>query len=268
MRYAGNMPTGQAKHDSSYFLFKEAQKLGLEPEWVTDFGAFSVLIDQRRVPVFEAVTIINNSLSSFLARNKYLTRIVAQQLGLANIPFRLPQSFSELKSFWDQYRPLIAKPTTGWKGQNTRLVEFEEELSQLDTSQLLMESYVDGLEVRLVVLDGKVIAAQEKYPTPTQKNRWKKRWKNVAASAFGERSIQDSLQLCSALGLRLAAVDWIRDAQGSYWLLEVNSMPGLQKIHEPDEGEPIDAAALVWPVLLAEYRRQKLGWRPPGAETT
>lgn len=237
---------------SSQILFDEAQKLGLNPKWETDYGLFSVSFrnTSKREYFFHSNLNLNGELSRILVKNKHFTRLILEKNNFVNIPFILPRSPEELRYFFDQHQPIICKPLLGQRSKKVYLIKTKERLEKCSLKMNFFEKYIEGEEHRYLILDRKVIALQHKKLSPTRKYPWNLRYTGVDQLNWDEELIDQSLKIASIFKLNWAAVDFLLDADGKAWVLEVNSSPGIVKIHHPDDGIKVNAAGLIWKVLM------------------
>lgn len=237
---------------SSQILFNEAKKLGLDPKWEADYGLFSVSFNHssKREFFFHSNLNLNGELSRILVKNKHFTRIILEKNGFENIPYLLPNSLNQLKEFFEQHQPLICKPLLGQKSKRVYLIKTVERLKKCSLKMNFFEKYIDGEECRYLILQNQVIAVQRKQLSPTKKHPWNLRYIGIEQSHWDNELVEKSLRIAKIFNLRWVAVDFILDVNEKAWVLEVNSSPGIVKIHNPDEGIKVNAAELIWKVLI------------------
>ena len=249
---------------SAALLFDQAQTMGLQPRWETDYGLFSVILPKQnsaqninkpptREFFFQTNLNLNGSRARILAKNKQFTRLVLAQANLPNIPYLLPGSQEQLLTFFNQYQPLICKPLLGDRSLNVKLITTRQQLANCNLTMNFFEQFIKGIEYRCLVLQDKVIALQKKELIPTDQEPWKLFYTGLDKSRWQPALVSMSKQIAQLLHLELAGVDFIVDAQGKNWVLEVNSAPGITKIHHPDAGVSTNAAELIWAAVLASY---------------
>ncbi len=232
-------------------LFEKLEKMGLHPQWLTDYGVFTVDHKGQNYRFSHSLLPFNSQLAAYAATDKYTTRLLADQIGEKNIPFCLPTSLMQAREFFDRYAPIIVKPTTGQRADQVEKVTDWEKLRGMNWKNMLLEKYIPGTELRVLCLDGEVLGCAEKTLSPTKAKPWEKRWKTVLPEDFARDVQKRASSLLKHLGLRWGAVDFIRDEHGDSWLLEVNASPGFVHFHEPDEGPVIDIAEKVLEKIVA-----------------
>ncbi len=143
---------------------------------------------------------------------------------------------SELKAGYQ----LISKPLFGSQGEGVRRIEKMTDLFWLTSSNgvYYLQRFIDCegagySDIRVFVVAGKAIAAMK---------RCGKSWlNNVARGASCNKIVLDSdlseiaVRATQALAMDYAGVDVIKDAQGCYSVIEVNSIPawkGLESVCE------------------------------------
>ncbi len=240
---------------SSQLLFDEAKKIGLDPKWETDYGLFSVSLNNspKREFFFHSNLNLNGELSRILVKNKHFTRLILEKNNFVNIPYILPRSSEKLQDFFEQYQPIICKPLLGQKSKRVYLIKTVERLQKCSLKMNFFEKYIDGEECRYLILQNQVIAVQRKKLSPTKKYPWNLHYIGVEKLHWNNDLVEESLRIANIFNLRWAAVDFIIDAAGKAWVLEVNSSPGIVKIHNPDEGVRVNAAELIWKAITAKY---------------
>jgi len=155
---------------------------------------------------------------------------------------------------------LISKPLFGSQGEGVRRIEKMTDLFWLTSSQgvYYLQRFVDcegqGFsDIRVFVIAGKAIAAMK---------RCGKSWlNNVARGASCEQIELDSklaqlsIDAAKALAMDYAGVDVIKDSEGCYSIIEVNSIPawkGLESVCD------INVAELLVEDLLARYLQDSM----------
>lgn len=232
------------KLSTSELLFRQAARMGLKPAWVVPNGLFAISTPSGERYVNFATSSLNSHVSASLAKNKYLTRLVLGRSGIPNIPFCRPKTMQEALLFLDRHKKIIVKPYDGWGAQDIRIVDNPKQLEDIALSGYIFEKYIAGREMRILVLNDEVIGVHEsRYGTSVKATRDLERISYVR-SEWDIELTSSALQISQIMGLRFAAVDYLVGDQGEYYLLEVNSSPGLKWFHAPTSGPPVDVAAL------------------------
>lgn len=127
---------------------------------------------------------------------------------------------------------VVRKTLTGHSGAGIIIVEPGGDVPEVP----LYTKYIFKIkEFRVHVCDGKVIDTQQKIRDPEQEPKdWKVR-SHANGFIFARNLILDNearntlaIEAVKALGLDFGAVDIIQDKVGRYYVLEVNTAPGLE----------------------------------------
>jgi ribosomal protein S6--L-glutamate ligase len=163
--------------------------------------------------------------------------------------------------------PLVVKLLEGPQGRGVVLAETRKAGESLINAfkslqaNLLVQEYIqeaEGRHMRLMVVDGKVVAAMQRQSIPGDFRASAQR--SVSSSTVKLTAAEKRLAVKAArvLGLKVAGVDVIRSRRGPL-LLEVNSSPGLEDIEEVT-GKDVAGA------MISAIERQ-LGWKRPLASS-
>lgn len=238
---------------SAEVIFDAAKRLGLNPKLLTEYGLFEVLYKGQSIYFFHGTSYLNNSLSTYLARNKHTTRVILEENNLPNIPFALSKDKAEAQQFLNEHKKIMAKPTHGDNSIGVVQISSAEELEDLDLSDSIIEKFIPGEEFRTLVLNGKVIAFH-KYIHDFNKG-------GVKRISYEEKNWDKSmgeiaLNAAKALGLNFCSVDFIKDGDDRLFVLEMNSSTGLWRFHEPDEGPAVDVSTMLIKATLEKFSKE------------
>lgn len=228
-------------NNSSKYIFDAAEKLGLTPEMVADYGLIRIKYNGQDIYFFNTISDLNSSVASYIAKNKHTTRVVLEKNNLPNIPFVMPESDDEAIEFLSEHKKIMVKPTYGANSVGIKIIENEDELRKLDLSESILEKFIIGEEFRYLVLDGKVIAVHFCIPD-FETNKTKRI--SIKENEWDTEMLETAIKTAEVIGLRFASVDFLKDEDAKLHILEVNSAPGISRYYEPDEGEKVDVARL------------------------
>ncbi len=164
--------------------------------------------------------------------------------------------------------PLIVKLLEGTQGKGVVLAETKKAAESVINAfkslraNLLVQKFIkeaDGKDLRIFVIDGKVVASIERTAAPGEfrANLHMGGTAQIVKITATEKEL--AIKAAKALGLQVAGVDIIRSKSGPL-LLEVNSSPGLEGI-ESATGKDIAG-------MVISSIEKKLRWkRPVGAPT-
>ena len=180
-------------------------------------------------------------LSSALAMDKYRSKLLWQSVGLPTPDFHLVDS-EEALQHCDYLLPAVVKPSQEGSSVGITLVNRAVDLydAWVEASKhhgsVLVESYVDGAEFTVSILNGQALPViridveggmydyEAKYLS--EKTRY---ILPCGLSVSQEQELQAlALTAFSVLGcVGLGRVDFMQDSKGQFWLLEVNTIPGM-----------------------------------------
>lgn len=256
---------------SSQILFAEAEKLGLNPRWENDYGLFSVELphsekNKNNLPTreffFHTNLNLNGERARFLCKNKHFTRLVLAQANFTNIPYCLPASRLELEQFFEEHQPIICKALLGQQSQNVKLVLTKKQLDECSLNLTFFEKFIKGVEYRCLVLQDEMIAVQRKELRPTLSDPWQLFYINLDTAEQDDdvlikKLMIEAKKIVQVFNLKWAGIDFIVEENDNFWILEVNSAPGIVKIHYPDEGATINAAKKIWQAIKKQPISEK-----------
>lgn len=191
-------------------------------------------------PIARQSRILNNQSSRRVAMNKISAFTVLEAAGVA-----IPKFFTtadEAASFRAGLRastnPIILarRTATGQGGEGITVVRMGEDIPR--GNQLYTQYIRKTAEYRVHVINGRAVAVQQKRArdgedmNPDQRlirnfdNGWVFCTESVDAHADAAREI--AIRAARALTLDVAAVDIIRDREGTMFVLEANTKPGLE----------------------------------------
>jgi glutathione synthase/RimK-type ligase-like ATP-grasp enzyme len=227
---------------TSELLFRAAQEMGLQPDWVVADGTFAVVINGEEQYINFARSPLNSDTGASLAKNKHLTRCILQRRGIPNIPFLRPHTHAEAAHFLRTHGKIVAKPVGGSGAHDIHIVTKVAQLRALAITKYILEKYIAGEELRYLVLNGTVIGVHRSdYGVSVEETRPLERI-SYPADRWDEALVASSLRVANILGLKFAAVDYLVDTAGHAYILEVNTAPGLKWFHAPSRGPAIDVA--------------------------
>lgn len=236
--------------NSTKALFAAAEKLNLSPKWLTKWGLLSVQIKGIERYLFMSKSTVNTQISSYLSLNKHATRTILERHGLPNIPYATPQSLGELQHFFDEHQPIVSKPTLGQRAQSVRLIKTASDLANIELKSNIFEKYIEGPEYRYLVLQGKVIAVQQKVFDGELYQPKNSRRISYPQAEWAPQLVDIALKATAALGLGFAAVDFKQNVQGENFVLEVNSAPALWRFESPDEGPAVPVSEMLLTAMI------------------
>jgi len=230
------------KLGTAELLFRCADEIGLQPSWLTPDGLFVITVGGQEKYINFARSPLNSHTAASLAKDKYLARLILERHNMPNIPFTRPATYDEAESFFHKYKKIVAKPVRGAGAHDIHIVTSHAQLKALRITDYILEQYIAGKELRYLILEGNVIGVHHsEYGVSVEEDRPLQRI-SYPQFAWDTELVECSLEIGRILDLRFAAVDYLVDASGRAYVLEVNSTPGLKWFHAPTSGPVVDVA--------------------------
>ncbi len=150
----------------------------------------------------------------------------------------------DLKEFMKKFKRLVYKPVAG--GASCRRLEkndlTKEKLARLKNAPVLFQEEIVGDNIRVYVLDNKVISANIIYTDEVDFRGHEKAFEHIELPDEVKKMCIKAVKVC---GMKFSGIDLKRDLKGGYFLIECNPSPMFLGIVKAT-GDPID-------VLLADY---------------
>lgn len=177
-----------------------------------------------------------------LAFDKYLTKLIWQNMGLKTAPFFLIQEEEDLNKAEALGFPLFLKPLTEGSSVGVRKIKNKQELIQefvhlkKQHSMLMAEEFLSGGEYSCSIIGEtalpviKIEPVNEFYDYESKYLSDKTRY--LCPALLTEKEEKNARCLAKAAfesvgGKGLGRVDFMRNAQGDFSLLEINMVPGM-----------------------------------------
>jgi glutathione synthase/RimK-type ligase-like ATP-grasp enzyme len=174
---------------------------------------------------------------------------------MSNIPFTLPRTQAEAAAFLGKYGKIIAKPVAGFGAHDIHIITTQAQLNQLAIPGYLLEKYIAGKELRYLILNHEIIGVhRSEYGTSVEENRALQRI-SYPKALWDPALMSSSLRIADILNLRFAAIDYLVEASGRAYILEVNTIPGFKWFHAPTSGPIVDVARLFLESILDDLCR-------------
>ena len=190
----------------------------------------------------EALGIIytgSGPLSSAICMDKNISKIVAANNNILTPKWKLYNNINDNDEF--KY-PLVVKPNGQGSTVGLRIVHNEEELKpalehafNYDTS-VLVEEYIEGRELTVMVLDGKaypvceIIPSHELYDFDCKYTAGMSKY--ICPAKIGVELTENIRQVSENLFHlfkceNYSRADFRMDSQNKFWFLEMNTLPGM-----------------------------------------
>ncbi|MCP1197818.1 N-acetylglutaminylglutamine synthetase [Notoacmeibacter sp. MSK16QG-6] len=154
-------------------IVDEARRRGIQVE-VTDAegGFFQLSYGGRTVQCRESLTEFTSAIAMSICDDKSVTRRVVEKAGVrvpSQITTKAPDD--KIKQFLDDHSALVVKPARGEQGRGITVgVKSQDELEKAITAarkvadEVLIEEMVEGSDLRLVMINYKLVAAAIRKP--------------------------------------------------------------------------------------------------------
>ena len=196
-------------------------------------------------------------LASAIAMDKDLTKRLAAQAGIATSPWRiLTYTRSDIPALSQELElPCVVKPMDGGSSIGVAIAHTPQELSDALEQDLafggpvLVERYLQGREIQVGVLEDRALPSIEIIPKQgfyDYENKYQPGAAEEVCPApvdpeLERRLGETALAVHRLLGLAVySRTDFIVDGEGTPWLLESNTLPGMT----PTSLLPQEAAAV------------------------
>ncbi|WP_296246287.1 N-acetylglutaminylglutamine synthetase [Pseudomonas sp. UBA4194] len=134
-------------------------------------GLFTLIHGGRRVRCRESLCDLTSSVSMTLCQDKSLTHKVLKAAGLSLPAQQLAGSADDNQDFLDEHQRIVVKPLDGEQGNgvavdldNLEEVQAAIEHARQFDSRVLLESFHEGADLRIVVIGYEVVAAAIRRP--------------------------------------------------------------------------------------------------------
>lgn len=181
-------------------------------------------------------------LASAMAMDKVKSKLVWQQLGLSTSPYYILRPDSNWQAIVSEFGRVVVKPVSGGSSLGIAIVDSAEALleqfeksSEFDT-HVMAEKYVAGREFSVGVLGEELLPAIQ-LETKRQFFDFDAKYVDedtviICPPRLDEAKLQElnDLVLAAYRSLEcsgLARVDVMQDAEGQFYLLELNTVPGM-----------------------------------------
>lgn len=134
-------------------------------------GLFTLIHGGRRIRCRESLCDLTSSVSMTLCQDKSLTHKVLKAAGLSLPAQQLAGSADDNQDFLDEHRRVVVKPLDGEQGNGVAVdlcsldeVQRAIEHARQFDSRVLLESFHEGADLRIVVIGYEVVAAAIRRP--------------------------------------------------------------------------------------------------------
>ncbi|WP_116132712.1 N-acetylglutaminylglutamine synthetase [Tropicimonas sp. IMCC34043] len=157
-------------------IVKEARRRGIHVHVIdAEAGLFELRLGGRRIKCREALSELTSAVAMSICDDKRVTRRIVSSAGV-HVAEQVAEDTPEARAaFLKTHGSVVVKPARGEMGDGVSVdlrdadeVEAAVERARRVCSEVIVESYMDGEDLRLVVIDHKVVAtAIRRRPTIT-----------------------------------------------------------------------------------------------------
>lgn len=204
---------------------------------------------RRLLPLEQSGTWINRPSALLRAHDKPASLELLRGRGVPAVPTVLVERDGEVDLSELRGDRFVVKPAIGLSGHGVtpgldreRAAACARAFAELSGRALVQPSIGGGVDRRLFVIDGRVVAAMERVPRAedgrgnTRYGAVPRRWSSTP------RDEEIAIRASAVLGLEVAGVDLLHDG-GEPLVLEVNSCPGITAIEAATGVDVADALA-------------------------
>ncbi len=153
-------------------IVDEARKRGIIIDILdTEYGLFKLTLGSRSITCRESLSEMTSAVAMTKCDNKRLTRKLVQEAGI-NVPQQTKHTDDKLDiNFMNTVERVVVKPARGEQGAGISVdISDEKELrdaikkAKRTCSDVLLEEYIQGKDLRIIVIDHDVVAAAIRKP--------------------------------------------------------------------------------------------------------
>ncbi|WP_240193288.1 N-acetylglutaminylglutamine synthetase [Desulfobulbus alkaliphilus] len=182
----------------------EARRRGIGVEVLdAEHGYFELSLGGRSIACRESLCELTTAIAMSRCDDKVVTRKILEQAGMRVPAQAVAQSNEQVNAFLDRHQRVVVKPARGEQGAGVfvDLDQIDEVLAAVDKAstfceKVILEEFVQGEDLRIIVIDYKVVAAAVRKPacirgngTMTVRELIERQSRRRAAATHGESVI-------------------------------------------------------------------------------
>lgn len=153
-------------------IIKEALRRGIAVEPVSpERNHFRLSLGGRHITCWESLSEMTSAIALKRTDDKQYTREILNEAGLSTPDQILAGDRQEMLKFLDKYKSVVVKPLHGEQGQGISVdvrsaegLEHSVEKARQFSDKVLIEQFVDGDDLRIIVINKEVVAAAIRRP--------------------------------------------------------------------------------------------------------
>ncbi len=165
-------PDDGALNPYATIIVNEARRRGIAVDMLdVDHGFFSLSLGGRTIRCRESLSELTSGVAFSICDDKAVTRSFLQQAGLSVPDQRETGTRKENNSFLRHHGRLVVKPAHGEQGRAVTVdvrtqhgLDAAIKRARLLDDRVLLEEYVEGEDLRIIVIDGAMVAAAVRRP--------------------------------------------------------------------------------------------------------
>ena len=163
---------GGALNPYAAIIVTEARRRGIAVEVIdAEHGYFALSLGGRTIRCRESLSELTSGVAFSICDDKAVTRRFLRDAGLSVPDQQEAGTQKENYAFLKRHGRLVVKPAHGEQGQavtvdvrTRQTLDAAVKRARLLDDRVLMEEYVEGEDLRLIVIDGRVVAAAVRRP--------------------------------------------------------------------------------------------------------
>lgn len=169
--YIGS-PPGQELNIYARVIIDEARRRGIAVEVEDEkAGLFTLMLGSRSISCRESLSDLTSAVAMSRCDDKALTRRLLRQADI-EVPDQILAGSDEInRNFLEKHTRIVVKPVRGEQGRGVFVdlrtadaVGRAVETAREQCDQVLLEEFVEGEDLRIIVIDGAVVAAALRRP--------------------------------------------------------------------------------------------------------
>ncbi|ABS62438.1 Glutathione synthase [Parvibaculum lavamentivorans DS-1] len=165
-------PPGHELNIYARVIIDEARRRGVAVDVEDEkAGLFTLTLGSRSISCRESLSDLTSAVAMSRCDDKALTRRLLQRTGI-DVPDQVLAGSSEInQDFLEKHKRIVAKPARGEQGRGVfvdlrsmEAVERAVEIAREQCDQVILEEFVEGEDLRIIVIDSAVVAAALRRP--------------------------------------------------------------------------------------------------------
>jgi len=155
----------------SMIIVDEALNRGIDVEIIdSKLGYFCLTKDNISVVCHESLSELTSSIASSICNNKFLSSSILRENHINTTNQLIVEDIDSALLFLEKYKKVVLKPIDGEQGNGVIVgISSKNDLISAYTEvksfqKLIIEDYIEGIDVRFVIIDYQVIAVASRTP--------------------------------------------------------------------------------------------------------